>query len=91
MHGLSEVPGCLPLLAEPHEIRCRAEEVTEVRSLSRHPGTGAHKKGDLACVEACPVHALVSTTEAPLGVAGYEIDLRGEGWARLGLPTRRKP
>ena len=36
VHGLPEVPACLPLLAEPHEIRFRCQEVAEVRPLPRY-------------------------------------------------------
>lgn len=76
----------------PSRMRFDAAQKKSLKcDLCRDTPYWCHKKGDLACVEACPVHALASTTEAPLGVAGYEIDLRGEGWARLGLPTRRKP
>lgn len=51
----------------------------------------SHERGELACVQVCPVHALESTSTPPLGALGYEVDLRGEGWARLGFTSGEKP
>jgi protein NrfC len=44
-------------------------------------------QGKQACVEACPMKAIKFTTEKPIGEGGYEVNLRGDGWAQLGLPT----
>jgi Fe-S-cluster-containing dehydrogenase component len=46
-----------------------------------------HEKGKLACVEVCPVNALMLTFETPIGYHGYEVNLRGEGWKKLDLPV----
>jgi protein NrfC len=45
--------------------------------------------GKQACVEVCPVAAIKFTSEVPVqkGNAGYSINLRGEGWKKLGYPT----
>ena len=44
-------------------------------------------QGKQACVEVCPTKAIKFTTEKPVGDRGYKVNLRGEGWAALGLPT----
>lgn len=44
-------------------------------------------EGKQACIEVCPVKAIKFTTTKPRGYEGYRINLRGEGWAQLGLPT----
>ena len=44
-------------------------------------------QGKQACVEACPMNALTFATEIPVGYGGHEVNLRGEGWAALDLPT----
>lgn len=44
-------------------------------------------KGKQACVEVCPVNAIKFTHVKPLGSIGYKVNLRGEGWKKLGLPT----
>ena len=46
-------------------------------------------KGKLACVEVCPTRALKFSSEPPVapGEDGYVVNLRGEGWEKLGLPT----
>lgn len=43
-------------------------------------------QGKQACVEVCPVNAIMFTTAKPVGYGGYKVNLRGEGWAKLGLP-----
>ena len=44
--------------------------------------------GKQGCVEVCPVGAISFTHEIPVqkGHRGYEVNLRGEGWKRLGFP-----
>ncbi len=44
-------------------------------------------QGKQACVEVCSANCLKFTTEKPIGYAGYIVNLRGEGWAKWGLPT----
>ena len=43
--------------------------------------------GKQACVEVCPVKAIQYTPSKPIGYNGYHVNLRGKGWAKLGLPT----
>jgi protein NrfC len=45
--------------------------------------------GKQACVELCPVAAIKFTKEIPdqVGDAGYKVNLRGQGWRKLGYPT----
>lgn len=45
--------------------------------------------GKQACVEVCPVDAIQFTAEIPSqeGDTGYDVNLRGDAWASLGLPT----
>ena len=43
-------------------------------------------QGKQACVEVCPVNAIKLGTVKPVGYSGYEVNLRGEGWAKLDLP-----
>jgi len=43
--------------------------------------------GKQACIEVCPVKAIKFTTVKPVGYGGYRVNLRGKGWAKLGLPT----
>ena len=47
------------------------------------------KKGSQVCVDICPVNAIQfsAQTPDPIGEAGYTVNLRGEGWKRLGMPT----
>lgn len=47
------------------------------------------QKGCPACVEICPVHAIRFSAETPgsIGAGGYTVNMRGEGWKRLGMPT----
>jgi protein NrfC len=42
--------------------------------------------GKKACVEICPLDAIIFTTQTPVqeGDNGYSVNLRGEEWARLG-------
>ena len=46
-------------------------------------------RGKKACVEICPLAAIVFTTQTPVqdGDGGYSVNLRGDEWARLGYPT----
>jgi protein NrfC len=46
-----------------------------------------HGSEEFACIQACPVRALSFTSRAPVGQSGFEVNLRGEGWGRLDLPT----
>ncbi len=50
------------------------------------------EKGKLACVETCPVRALKFSAKAPRvsGREGYIVNLRGEGWKRLGLSANQQ-
>ena len=50
---------------------------------------GGGPDGKPACVEVCPVRAIALTREIPeqYGDTGYEVNLRGPGWAKLGFPT----
>jgi protein NrfC len=45
--------------------------------------------GKKACVEICPINAIVFTTVIPKqeGDDGYNVNLRGEEWGNLGFPT----
>jgi Fe-S-cluster-containing dehydrogenase component len=45
--------------------------------------------GKQACVEVCPLNAIQFTKKIPeqKGSAGYKVNLRGEGWKKLGYPT----
>ncbi len=46
--------------------------------------------GKQACVEVCPVNAIKFQEEIPLqeGDLGYDVNLRGETWKRLGYSTK---
>ena len=46
-------------------------------------------KGKQACVEVCPLKAIQFTKNIPeqKGDTGYEVNLRGAEWKRLGYPT----
>jgi len=48
-----------------------------------------NKKGRQVCVDICPVNAIQfsAKTPDPIGETGYTVNLRGEGWKRLGMPT----
>lgn len=45
-------------------------------------------RGKKACVEICPVNAITFTTEIPeqIGDSGYNVDLRGDEWEKIGFP-----
>lgn len=45
------------------------------------------ESGKLACVEVCPTRALKFSSTPPktAGYHGYVVNLRGEGWKRMGL------
>jgi protein NrfC len=45
------------------------------------------KPGKQACVEVCPVKAIRFSAKKSPGYSGYRVNLRGEGWAKLALPT----
>jgi protein NrfC len=92
----SACAGCRKCLTACHFSPSRmrfdlAERVSLKCDLCRETPYWPHEKGDLACVAACPVRALATTAAPPLGLAGYDVDLRGAGWAQLGLSTRKKP
>jgi protein NrfC len=46
-------------------------------------------KGKQACVEVCPLGAIQFTKKIPeqKGDSGYNVNLRGAGWKKLGYPT----
>ncbi|HUT54789.1 MAG TPA: 4Fe-4S dicluster domain-containing protein [bacterium] len=46
-------------------------------------------QGKQACVELCPVKAIAFSSAVPVqeGDAGYNVDLRGAAWGRMGFPT----
>ncbi len=73
----------------PSRVRFMREAKRTVKcDLCRDTPHWKHEKGRLACVEVCPVNALATTTEPPLGLSGYEVNLRrGGGWSKLDLPT----
>ena len=50
---------------------------------------GGGPDGKQACVEVCPVGAIVFTRTLPTqkGKSGYKVNLRDENWARLGYPN----
>ncbi len=54
-----------------------------------HWNEGGGLDGKKACVEVCPVQAIVFTTVVPdqEGNEGYDVNLRGEAWGNLGFPT----
>ena len=45
-------------------------------------------QGKQACVEVCPLKVIRFTKKIPIqeGDAGYKVNLRGEGWKKLGFP-----
>jgi protein NrfC len=49
---------------------------------------GGGPEGKQACVEVCPVGAIKFTRTIPVqeGDSGYEVNLRGDSWERLGFP-----
>lgn len=72
----------------PSRVRFDASRKKALKcDLCRDAKYWAHEKGELACVEVCPVNALAAVSSPPLGLAGYEVNLRGAGWAELDLPT----
>ncbi len=73
----------------PSRVRFQAQLKKAVKcDLCRDTPYWEHERGQLACVEVCPVNALASTTETPLGLSGYEVNLRRTGgWSKLDLPT----
>ncbi len=40
-----------------------------------------------ACVEVCPANAIKFSATKPVGYPAHRVNLRGEGWAKLGLAT----
>jgi protein NrfC len=53
---------------------------------------GGGPVGKQACVEVCPVGAIMFTKEIPLqeGEDGYKVNLRGKIWKILGYPSEKK-
>jgi len=45
------------------------------------------QQGKQACIEVCPVEAIKFAGQEPEGDGDYTVNLRGEGWAKLDLPT----
>lgn len=45
------------------------------------------EQGKPVCVEVCPTNALKITDRRPRGYDSYIVNLRGEGWAKIGFPT----
>ena len=55
---------------------------------AKHHWSKGGPKGEQACVEVCPVHAIKFTSKVPEQTnAGYDVNLRDESWGRLGYPT----
>lgn len=50
---------------------------------------GGGPGGKQACVEVCPVGAIIFSVEIPVqeGDSGYKVDLRDKNWASLGYPA----
>ena len=46
-------------------------------------------KGKQACVSVCPMGAIMFTGQIPIqkGNMGYEVNLRGKAWEKMGFPT----
>lgn len=68
---------------EKHAQKC--DLCSDAKFWSEPGGPG----GKQACVEVCPVGAIKFQSDIPVqeGVAGYKVNLRGEGWEILGYPT----
>jgi protein NrfC len=66
---------------EEHALKCDLCLDTPYWNQEGGPG------GKQACVELCPLGALMFTNEIPdqQGNKGYDINLRGKGWKRLGF------
>jgi len=44
-------------------------------------------RGEKVCIQVCPVKAIKFSTTKPVGHEGYNVNLRGDGWAKLGMST----
>ena len=72
----------------PSRMRFNDEkEVAAKCDLCKNTPFWKHEKGKLACVEVCPVNTIKFTSKPPAGRGGYEVNLRGKGWAKLDLPV----
>jgi len=86
-----QTPSCP--VAAPHEAYGLAVKSRKCDLCADTPyhwdPAGGGPDGKQACVEVCPVRAIAFTREVPEqeGDAGYEVNLRGPEWARLGFPT----
>lgn len=72
---------------DPTRIGFNAAKSVATKCDQCRSSTYFSETGKQACVQACPVQAIQFTTVKPIGNVGYEVNLRGEGWAELGLPT----
>jgi protein NrfC len=66
---------------DEHSLKCDLCLITPHWKETGGPG------GKQACIELCPLGALAFTKEIPVqdGDEGYRVNLRGEGWKRLGF------
>lgn len=72
----------------PSRIKLHPDRRVAIKcELCRQTPFWEHAPNQLACVEACPVNALLFTSKPPVGYNGYEVNLRREGWGKLDLPT----
>lgn len=67
------------------DIACKCDLCQETPFWSEDGGPG----GKQACVELCPVGAVQFSRHVPLqeGNAGYDVNLRGKNWKKLGYKT----
>jgi len=70
----------------PSRIGSNQDEGVAIKCDLCRDTTYWHDQGIQACVSVCPVRAIKFTTEKPTEESGYKVNLRGEGWAQLGLP-----
>ena len=88
----SKCVGCRTCVTACHHkhsrIRIHPEKKIALKcDLCKNTPFWKHESGHFACVESCPVNAIMFTRKPPLGNYGYEVNLRGEGWKKLDLPT----